>query len=154
MNNQKQILSLEELKQYRKPIRNINIEHQGRLTRLEKFALWITRRIGSVGFFLALMAWTTIWLLWNTFGPAELRFDPLPAFALWLLFSNMIQLFLLPLIMVGQNLQGRHAEARVEADFEINVRAECEIEAILLRLEHQNNLISEILQELRDKKEK
>jgi uncharacterized membrane protein len=54
---------------------------------------------------------------------------------LWLFLSNLIQIFLMPLIMVGQNLQGRHAEARAEADFEVNTKAEREIEAILLHLE-------------------
>jgi len=84
-------------------------------------------------------------LAWNTVGPSNLRFDPLPAFALWLFISNMIQIFLMPLIMVGQNLQGRHAELRAEADFEVNVKAEREIEAILMHLENQNKLILKIL---------
>jgi uncharacterized membrane protein len=43
----------------------------------------------------------------------------------------------MPLIMVGQNLLNRHAELRAEADFEINQKAEQEVEAILLHLEHQ-----------------
>jgi uncharacterized membrane protein len=48
--------------------------------------------------------------------------------------------------MIGQNLQGRHSEARAESDFEINVKAEKEIEAILLHLEQQNILMLRILQ--------
>jgi uncharacterized membrane protein len=60
----------------------------------------------------------------------------------------MIQIFLMPLIMVGQNLQSRHAEARAEADFEINTKAEREIEVVLQHLEHQNELILEILERL------
>jgi uncharacterized membrane protein len=55
---------------------------------------------------------------------------------------------LMPLIMVGQNLQGRHAEARAENDFEVNVKAENEIETILLQLKNQNDLILEILRHL------
>jgi uncharacterized membrane protein len=51
----------------------------------------------------------------------------------------------MPLIMIGQNLQGRHAENRAESDFEVNVRAEKEIEVILLHLVHQSELIMEIL---------
>ena len=47
----------------------------------------------------------------------------------------------MPLIMVGQNLQGRHAEVRAESDFEINVRAEREIEAVMRHLEYQNALL-------------
>jgi uncharacterized membrane protein len=40
----------------------------------------------------------------------------------------VIQIMLMPLIMVGQNLQGRHSELRAENDFEVNVKAEMEIE--------------------------
>ena len=47
-------------------------------------------------------------------------FDPFPAFVAYLLISNTIQILLMPLIMVGQNLHGRHAETRAELDFEIN----------------------------------
>lgn len=54
----------------------------------------------------------------------------------------------MPLIMIGQNLQGRHSEARAESDFEVNVKAEREIEAILLHLENQNELILKILSKL------
>ena len=46
--------------------------------------------------------------------------------------------------MIGQNLQARHAEARSETDFEINVKAEREIETILQHLENQNELILSI----------
>ena len=54
----------------------------------------------------------------------------------------------MPLIMIGQNLQGSYSEARAEADFEVNTRAELEIETILLHLENQNKLILDILNRL------
>lgn len=148
MNYESKIPTLEEIKKLRKPLRNVNIEHHENLSRLETFALWITEHVGAMGFFLIIFAWTLIWFLWNIFAPKGLRFDPFPAFALWLFISNMIQLFLLPLIMIGQNLQSRHSEARAEADFEINLKAEKETEAILMHLEHQNKLILEILHRL------
>lgn len=145
--------TLQELKQLRSPIRNINIEQREKLSRLEKLALFITKKVGSMGFFLMVLTWTLLWLIWNTFGPIASRFDPFPAFVLWLFISNMIQLMLLPLIMVGQNLQGRHAEARAENDFDVNVKAEREIETILEHLEHQNDLILKILHTLEAGKE-
>jgi len=101
-----------------------------------------------MGFFLIIFCWTLLWLGWNTLAPKDLRFDPFPAFVLWLFISNVIQIFLMPLIMVGQNLQGRHAEKRAEADFDVNVRAENEIELILMHLEHQNELILQILENI------
>jgi len=139
---------LQEVRRLRRPIRQVNIEHKNRLSRLERTALWITERVGTMGFFLAIFVWTVLWLSWNALAPAAWRFDPFPAFVLWLFLSNMIQIFLMPLIMVGQNLQSRHAEARAEADFEINTKAEMEIEVILQHLEHQNEMILRILSRL------
>ena len=144
-------LSFDELKALRKPLRNINIERREKLSALDQAALFVTQHVGTMGFFLIILIWTILWLSWNILGPAEARFDPYPAFVLWLFISNMIQIFLMPLIMVGQNLQGRHAEARTEADFDINIKAEREIEAILQHLENQNELILKILNRLGDK---
>jgi uncharacterized membrane protein len=141
-------LSVHELKKLRKPLRAVNVEHRKKLSTLERVAIWITDRVGTMGFFLVIFVWTVVWLAWNTLAPNAARFDPFPAFVLWLFLSNMIQIFLMPLIMVGQNLQGRHAEARAEADFELNTKAEREIEAILLHLEAQNDLILKILHRL------
>lgn len=145
-------ITFEDVRRDRKPIRNVNIEQKERLTKLERFALWMTERVGSMGFFILILVWTVVWLAWNIFAPLSLQFDPFPAFVLWLFISNMIQLLFLPLIMVGQNLQGRHAEARAEADFELNVKSSQEIEAILLHLERQSDLIVEILNRLNSRK--
>jgi uncharacterized membrane protein len=101
-----------------------------------------------MGFFLAIAAWTFFWLLWNFLAPARLQFDPPMAFVFWLFISNMIQILLMPLIMVGQNLQSQHAEARAEYDLEINVRAEREVEAVLRHLEYQNSLLIVMLEKL------
>ncbi len=138
-------LSFEELKKLQRPVRNANIEHREKLSPLDRFAIGITRRIGTMGFFFIILAWTVGWLSWNIFGPQEAQFDPYPAFVLWLFISNMIQIFLMPLIMIGQNLQGRHAEARAEADFDVNTKAEKEIEAILMHLENQSVMIEEMM---------
>jgi uncharacterized membrane protein len=139
---------LHELRRLRKPLRSVNVEHQKKLSRLDRLAIWITDKVGTMGFFLVIFAWTVLWLGWNTLAPSAVRFDPFPAFVFWLFLSNVIQIFLMPLIMVGQNLQGRHAEARAEADFEVNTKAEREIETILLHLEAQSDLILKILRHL------
>jgi uncharacterized membrane protein len=138
----------EELKKLRKPIHNVNVKYKESLSALEKIAVKVTDAVGSMGFFFIILTWTLIWLGWNTLAPKEIRFDPFPAFVLWLFISNVLQIFLMPLIMIGQNLQGRHAEKRAESDFEVNVRAEKEIEVILLHLEKQNELILKILDKI------
>jgi len=137
--------SVKELKAMRKPVRNVNAGYEQSLSRLERIALWITGHVGTMGFFLVIFTWTVSWLAWNALAPKPLRFDPFPAFVLWLFISNMIQIFLMPLIMVGQNLLGRHAEGRAESDYEVNVKAEREIEAILLHLEAQTTNIEKLL---------
>jgi uncharacterized membrane protein len=138
----------EELIKLRKPIYNVNVKHKESLSALEKIAVKVTDYVGSMGFFLIILFWTLLWLGWNTLAPLDMRFDPFPAFVLWLFISNMIQIFLMPLIMIGQNLQGRHADKRAESDFEVNIRAEKEIEVILLHLDHQNELILKILKKI------
>jgi uncharacterized membrane protein len=145
MNKKNKIIAIDELRKLRKPIYNANIKHRESLSYLEKIAVKVTDYVGSMGFFIIIFAWTVLWLGWNILAPRELRFDPVPAFVLWLFISNMIQIFLMPLIMIGQNLQGRHAEKRAESDYEVNVKSEREIEAILMHLEHQNDLIIKIL---------
>jgi len=142
------VQTLEELKKNRKPISNVNAMHRDNITGINKLALWITVRVGSMGFFIIIFIWTIIWLGWNSLAPANLKFDPYPAFVLWLFLSNMIQIFLMPLIMVGQNLQSAHSELRAEEDFNINKKAETEIETILMHLENQNELILQILNRL------
>ncbi|MBI3573267.1 MAG: DUF1003 domain-containing protein [Candidatus Kerfeldbacteria bacterium] len=136
--------SLAELQKIHPPLRNVNAEHRQHLSQLERLALWITRHVGTMGFFIIIFIWTVTWLSWNSIGPKNLRFDPLPGFVLWLFISNMIQIFLMPLIMIGQNLESRHSEARAEADYEVNVRAEREIEAILMHLENLDQRLASL----------
>lgn len=144
----KQPPSLAELKKKRKPPRNVNKEFVERLSKLDKFAVFITERVGTIGFFILIFIWTVCWLGWNLFAPTALQFDPPMGFVLWLFISNLIQILLMPLIMVGQNLQGRHAEARAESDLEINIKAEQEIEVILHHLEYQNAILVAMMEKL------
>jgi len=143
--------SIAELKALRAPLRNINEEHYQQLSGLEKLAILVTRRVGTMGFFLIIFSWTAFWLGWNVLAPETLRFDPYPAFVTWLFISNMIQILLMPLIMVGQNLRAAHSEKRAAVDLEINLKAEREIETILQHLENQDELILKIIKELEKK---
>ena len=135
-------------------IRNVNVTHKENLSKMNKIALWITNHVGSMPFFMLIFTWTFTWLTWNIFAPVHLRFDPYPAFVFWLFISNMIQIFLMPLIMVGQNLQSKHAEIRAEEDFLINIKAESEIGTILLHLENQNAMMLKILEQLQQSEKK
>jgi len=136
-------------------IQNANRIYKELLSESEKFAIWITDKVGTIGFFAIIFFWTVVWLGWNMFAPANLRFDPYTAFVFWLFISNMIQIFLMPLIMVGQNLQSKHAEIRAETDFEVNLKAEKEVADIQEDLKTiQTNIeeIKKLLHHLNNKK--
>lgn len=135
-------------------IHNVNKQHYASLTPLDRLAVWVTDHVGTMGFFLIIFIWTFGWLGWNTLAPPSARFDPFPAFVLWLFISNMIQILLMPLIMVGQNLQNRHAELRAEADFEISKRSEKEVKSIMTHLERQQEIVTKILRHLEQRRTK
>lgn len=140
--------TLIELRQTRKPIRNDRREHHESLSNSERFAVFMHQHIGSLGFFFLILFWTIGWLGWNILAPSNYRFDPAPAFVIWLFASNILQLILLPVIMVGQNIEGRAAEWRAQMDFDINKKAELEIEIIIAHLENQNELLLELIRKI------
>jgi len=135
------------------PVVNANEVYLKGLSPLDKLAAAITDRVGSMGFFLIILTWTILWTGYNILasevpGLHWKSFDPFPAFVAYLLISNVIQILLMPLIMVGQNVQSRHSEIRAQLDFEINQKAEKEIVVILKHLEHNTDLVIQLMRHL------
>ncbi len=135
------------------PVKNANTEYLKSLSPLNRLAVGITDRVGSMGFFLLILCWTILWTGYNILasevpGLHWKSFDPFPAFVAYLLISNVIQILLMPLIMVGQNVQGRHTEIRAELDYEVNQKAEKEVIAIMRHLEHNTDLILHLMRHL------
>ena len=135
------------------PVTNANDVYKSSLSPLDRLAVQITDRVGSMGFFLAILVWTVLWTTYNILASEVTAlhwksFDPFPAFVAYLLISNVIQILLMPLIMVGQNVQGRHTEIRAQLDFEINQKAESEVMVILHNLEHQTDLLIQLMRHL------
>lgn len=141
-------MSLERLAEIRRahPLRNSYAEIKAGMGQLEKLAIWITEHVGTMTFFLLILFWTVFWLGWNFLAPARLQFDPPMGFVFWLFISNMIQILLMPLLMIGQNIQGRQSEARAVHDLDVNIKAEAEIETILSHLERQNDMLMAMLE--------
>lgn len=137
-------LTVAELLKLRKPIRNSFAVHKENISSAEKFAVWMSSHVGSLGFFLIVIIWTIFWLFWNIIGPQEFRFDPYPAFQTWVFIANVIQLSLMPMILIGQNIQSKASEVKENEEYELNVRQERELEAILLILEKQNKILDQL----------
>lgn len=143
---------LKELKGRYQP-KNANKLHKSNLGLNDKIAVTITTAVGTmyaVYFFVLFMAG---WILWQTYF-AHQAFDPYP-FAFLLFLGNIIQLLLMPLILVGQNIQNRHAEIRAEEEFKTTESIYKDIEHILTHLDEQDKELlkqTKLLEELINKK--
>ncbi len=126
-------------------VKNPNDTYRQGLSTLDRMALFVTEKVGTMGFFFLVLGWTFFWLTWNIAAPKSLKFDPPMAFVLWLIISNILQILLMPLLLIGQNLQGRRADIRGEHDYETDKRAEKEIRTILMHFDNQQKLILRIL---------
>jgi uncharacterized membrane protein len=128
--------------------RNPNETFQEQLSPLNKLALFVTEHVGTMGFFFIVLTWTVFWLGWNILAPRSAKFDPYPAFVLWLIISNILQILLMPLLLIGQNIQGMRTDIRGEHDYETDQRAEKEIKTVLLNFQKQEKLILRILEKV------
>lgn len=93
------ISRLETPRESRRALRpNYDPETFGQLS--EKFA----RFIGTAKFLVYMTIFVTAWVLWNTLGPKETRFDEYPFIFLTLLLSLQAS-YAAPLILLAQNRQ-------------------------------------------------
>lgn len=131
---------------------NVNLKHKQGLNFQDKVALVITKAVGSMYAVYVFILFISGWIIWQLNDPKSL--DPFP-FIFLLFIGNVVQLLLMPLIMVGQNLQGRHAERRVEEEFKTTETIYKDIEKIFIHLDKQDKEIqkqTELLNKLLEKK--
>lgn len=122
-------------------IRNVNKEHRDSLTKLERIAVWVTNHIGTIEFAIFCVILVSIPLVWKSTMSVVLYIS-----------SGYLQLVMLPLIMMGQNLQSRRSERRAEADYEVDLKNDRLTKEINLHLEKQDTELKEIKQLLESKK--
>lgn len=135
----------------RNSIENANAIHDMRMSRLDRLALAITNKVGSMGFFFLILAWTVLWTGYNVVASEFPRlhwkaFDPYPAFVAYLLMSNAIQILLMPLIMVGQTVQSRHDQIRADQDHTLALQSEQNTEQIISLLTQIGAQVHELRQ--------
>ena len=110
---------------------DVNAKHRSRLKLHDKVAVTVTAAIGSMYAVYFFMIFVFGWMLWQTI--TKQPFDPYP-FVFMIFISNVIQLFLLPLILVSQNIQSKHAQLRAEEDYHTTKTIHQDIETILTLL--------------------
>jgi len=139
------ISRLETPRESRRTLRpSYDPETFGRLS--ERFA----RFIGTAKFLVYMTFFVLAWVLWNTFGPSELRFDSYPFIFLTLLLSLQAS-YAAPLILLAQNRQAdrdrvtsQEDRARDERNLAVTEFMVREIAAMRKELVHE---IKEILDE-------
>ena len=128
--------------------KNVNVQHKSQLGLQDRMALLITTAIGTMYAVYLFAIFMAGWMLWQTFFNGA-PFDPYP-FAFLLFLGNIVQLLLMPLIMVGQNIQGRHASLRAEQAFKTTTTSYHDIEHILKHLDAQDDELLKQTQILKD----
>jgi uncharacterized membrane protein len=130
--------------------RNINHVHKekqqaaGFNTRL---AVLITKGFGSVWAFYTLIGWMLGWMLLSTRHVGPFGADPYP-FVFLLFLSNLVQLWALPVLAVGQTVLGQHGELLAEEQYNTTIKAEHNIEQMMKHLNKQDEKIIALETEL------
>ena len=126
--------------------RNVNKLHKEQLAAAginKRIAVGLTKRVGTM--------WTAysfaVLAIIGLFAILGLL-TPIVALLVAWLSQTFIQLVLLPIIMVGQNVLGHHAELLAEEQYNTTKKTYADIESIMKHLDDQDALILEIVQKL------
>jgi uncharacterized membrane protein len=87
----------------------------------------IARFLGTGRFLAYLTVFIVVWVGWNWWGPADLRWDDYPFIFLTLMLSIQAS-YAAPLILLAQNRQDDRDRVNLEQDREVNARARADME--------------------------
>jgi len=134
--------------------RDVLAEHAEHATLGERVADRMTAWIGSWPFMIiqsgALVVWmaVNVWLAARTRDPAFLRaWDPYPFILLNLVLSFQAA-YTGPIVLMSQNRQADKDRLMAKHDYEINLRAEEEVEVVMQHLVHQDRMLGEAVERL------
>jgi uncharacterized membrane protein len=108
--------------------------------------------VGSWRFIITQSIILAVWLVMNVVGYAY-HWDPYPFILLNLVLSFQAA-YAAPIIMMSQNRQAVKDRMAAEVDYQINVKAEEEVKAMMQHLEQQDELMIDILRQLEKQHEK
>jgi uncharacterized membrane protein len=93
----------------------------------EAFGRWserFARFMGTASFIVGMTVFVAVWLLWNTFGPSSLQFDPRSLnYTLLTLILSLQASYAAPLILLAQNRQADRDRVSFEQDRQRSERA-------------------------------
>jgi uncharacterized membrane protein len=128
------------------PVRNVNTLLEAHLTWGQRVADGVAATMGSWRFIILQSCLLAVWIVFNIVGWRE-HWDPYPFILLNLVLSFQAA-YAAPIIMMSQNRQAEKDRLAAQHDYDVNVKAEEEIKAILAHLEYQHELTLHLLARL------
>jgi uncharacterized membrane protein len=128
------------------PVRNINALVDAHLTCGQRVADGVAATMGSWRFIIIQSLLLAVWIILNLIGWLG-HWDPYPFILLNLVLSFQAA-YAAPIIMMSQNRQAEKDRIAAQHDYDVNVKAEEEIKAILNHLEYQHELTLQLLARL------
>lgn len=129
-----------------KPVVNINKVDAEKLTTGQRIADRLAAVMGSWSFIIAQSVILAIWITLNVIAYIQ-HWDPYPFILLNLALSFQAA-YAAPIIMMSQNRQAAKDRLMAEHDYDINLKAEEELKAIMSHLEQQDEVMIDILRRM------
>jgi uncharacterized membrane protein len=113
---------------------NVNAIHAEQMTFGQMVADSLATLVGSWPFIIAFVGTLVVWVLVNAYLLVEKPFDPYPFILLNLVLSGLAGLQA-PVIMMSQNRQAARDRIAADLDFQVNRKAELEIEDLHMKMD-------------------
>jgi uncharacterized membrane protein len=112
-----------------------------RLDLNDRIAVFVTKYFGTMWAFYALIIWMIIWILLAQLGIGVFKLDPYP-FIFLLFLSNLVQMFALPVLAVGQQILSRSSDKQARQTYK-DAEAILKLQDEVHRLIKINNELTE-----------
>ncbi len=127
---------------------NVNEVADDQLTMGQRVADRVATGMGSWRFIIIQSVIVVVWIISNVWLLTR-PFDPYPLILLNLLFSTQAA-YAAPVIMMSQNRQAAKDRLMAESDYHCNIKGEEEVRHIMDHLDHQDDLILQIVKRLEE----
>ncbi len=128
------------------PVRDLNREFDRKLKLTDRISSDFARLVGSWVFVLAELGLTLLWVLLNVIGALR-HWDPYPFMFLNVVFSLEAAIWVSVVLMALNSLADRD-RLRAQSEYEVNVKAEEELKALMNHLMHQDEILLQIVNRL------
>lgn len=131
------------------PVVNVNDLAADKLTVGQKVADAVANGMGSWKFIIIQTTILLLWIILNSIAVFLWKWDPYPFIAMNLLLSCQAA-YAAPVIMMSQNRQAEKDRLTAQNDYNTDCKGEEEIRHIMEHLDHQDDLILQIVKRLED----